>query len=628
MRHLVFVEDRAQADWIKQSLTLTPATKLVAVTADALQALEEAGLPHEAVAAYADTRQLAPVEDQINRESFSLAREIESFIAHRHPDARFEGPGFLSGQGYYLQFSVSAVVTRGFLMRETIRVCSPQVVTVFVGNIDPWFSGDGYKRNPWVDVLVELAAEMGFRLEVLEGPLPDSKLEIRSAANRSTQFMQRASRYARRRAFRLIQSIRSNGSHLSDLAGLRLLFAESLGYDWAPVLAALRLRKSVECFSIDATHLDTREWTYYYVPTLRHLWNGVTHELNPPLPQTDEAEAPVLLRLFDEWLRDRPTPVELNILGMNLFSVLLDYLRALVSLSPAIVRHTDVVANRALDIARPHAVCFYSMPSLAAKRFAFWCRQRGVPVVCYQHGPNYGTQRWVPHEQTELAHADYFLTYGTGIRPPLQPVFPTRARYVPVGSARVESMLPLPFGSIPSANKAIHVLWIAAVTTGNTIGGPFDFEDTSRVLLQKQCLELLDRSDHLRVTYRPYRHQVARDGTTRWLELANLRSVQVEATGPLEELIRKAHIIITDTPAVSSAWVETIALRKPMILYSDPEQTRLWPDFATDLERTCMWCKSCESFVAAIQRLIAERWEFIAELHKLESSSFKRQYIL
>src|SRR5207302_6122591 len=206
--------------------------------------------------------------------------------------------------------------------------------------------------------------------------------------------------------------------------------------------------------------------------------------------------------LFDVWLRQRPAVPRLTALGFNLLPAIVPHLKAMATLGPALTRHSDMVAQRALDAIKPHAVCFFSIPWLATKRLAFQCRLRGIPTVCYQHGGVYGTQISPKNEQIEPAHADYFLVYGRGIQPRPMPAFSARAQYVPVGSARMAAITGK--SQARSRPKVIRALWIAEFSSRNTIGGPFQVEDTERYLIQKECLQLLGRADRLRVTYRPY----------------------------------------------------------------------------------------------------------------------------
>src|SRR3990172_2018841 len=623
---LVFLENRAQVYRAKQSVPLDSSIKLVAITAEALDALDECGLPQEGVSAYADTRQLACVEEQFSRESFSLAHEIESFIAARYEPARFEGPGFLSGQAYYILFSISTIVTRAFLMRETLQSFAPDRVTVFDDEIDPWFAGDGYRRNPWLDVIEELCQAHGFPFETLRG---DASKRI--LGTHYTRSLWRACRYASRKIAGFVrgrlQPRRPHLSSLGDLGGWRLLLVEGSAYEWAPTLDALRLARGVECFSLTAGWLDERWWTQYYVPSAGSLLGGPEYKFDVGLPQADAAEVRHLSDLFNDWLRGRPASPAVTVLGMNLFPALVPHLRALTVLGPLLARHADAVAVHALDAVKPDAVCFSAMPLLPAKRLAYHCRRRGIPVVCFQHGGAYGTHIVPSHELAELGHADYFLTYGEGIQPPTASTVPIRARCVPVGSARIERMkLRNPLPQRPH-NETLNVLWVGELSSRNTFGGSLQVEDTTRYWLQRQCLQILGNALHVRVIYRPFPYMPDWQAIPYWLKRTKIRSIRTKETQPLDDLIRRSDVVITDTSS-GTVWNEVLALNKPLILYCDPGQTRLMPHFAADLERACYWCKSKEALVAAVHQLVTGGNNFVAELRDIDATTFVRNYVL
>jgi hypothetical protein len=628
--NLVFLEDRAQVLQSKQALPLCSGTKLIAVTAEALEALEEYDLPHEAVSAYANARDLVSVDEQLNLDCFSLAQEIETFIGQRYSGARFDGPGFISGQAYVLQYSASAILTRAFLMRETIRACSPEKVVVFAGEIDPWFIGDGYARNPWLNVTEQLAAEQGFKLDVL----PYSNDDQRSLLENLRIPLRRGYDYARRKVHRLIRqvslSLRPPRIPLDkDLKGLRLLMVDGHSYDWAPVLSALRNVKGVEGARLHCRPLDGRFWTFHFGPSLQRLWSRRRHELGVESPRIDAREIKTVSTLFDDWLRQRPTQPALTALGINVFPAIASHLRAMATLGPALTRHADAVSSRALYLVKPHAVCFFAMPWLVSKRLAFYCHQQGIPVVCYQHGGAYGTQVAPKNELIEPAHADYFLVYGRGIQPRANPAFLTRARYVPVGSARIAIMKAKAPPSSSISRRVINVLWIGEISLRNTVGGTFQVEDTERYLLQKECLEILDRGKNLRVTYRPYpgREQWNSAGTTRWLERVNPRSIVIDSSLPLEKLIGQHDLVITDCSS-NTAWNEVLALGRPLIVYCDPEQTPLTAAYMEDLDEACHWCRTREAIVVAVRKLVLEGETFLSDLRKKESSAYLRKYVV
>ena len=432
-----------------------------------------------------------------------------------------------------------------------------------------------------------------------------------------------------RRVARLLK--RRNLDDPAALAGLRLLVVHSTGYDWGPVLDTLSAINGVECtfLAVTSPHRGSMS-RQIYDPQLRTCSGHILHELKASSPEPNDQETQQLGELFDAWLSEHPTAPELRVLDMDLFPALTTHLRATTQFSPALAKHADSVAIEALKATTPHVVCFFAIATLAHKRFAFQCQQRQIPVVCYQHGAGYNWKVLAKDEQIETAHADYFLTYGPSVQPRPNAAFPVRAKYISVGSARIEQMIvsSKPSQSVLKNSQIINVLWIAESSTMNTLGNTAgQVEDTKRYLLQKRCLEILGRANNVRVTYRPYQGNMHIEGTWHWLQRTKFSSIRTNASQPLEELIRSSDVVIADL-ASGTTWAEVIGLKKPLILYCDPDQVPLAPDFIPDLERACYWCKSEDALVAAVRRLLIERETFVAELQQIDTAAFLRDHVL
>ena len=168
-------------------------------------------------------------------------------------------------------------------------------------------------------------------------------------------------------------------------------------------------------------------------------------------------------------------------------------------------------------------------------------------------------------------------------------------------------------------------MWIAEYSTRNMVGGPFQVEDTERYALQKACLARLARSGGVSVTYRPYRAAMEWDGTTRWLQRSG--GVRIDALKPLLELIVQHDVMVTDTSS-GTVWGEVLAVGKPLILYVDPEQVRLMPDFTVMLERACRWCRTADELTEAVDELASQPAAALAALRRADPSAFLRRYVL
>jgi hypothetical protein len=624
---VVLLENRLDVAWARRQGEPSGATRLVALTAEAVEALEAAGVAHDPVSEFANLHGLAAADEGINVRSLALATEIEEFIAAQDGSLRIDGPGFVSGQAYYLQYSVSAIARRALLVRDVIRALRPATVVAVDHAIDPWFAGDGYAQNPWLAVIGDICREAGSRLEVIPRRALSglrSLIAFRLARGRDelARVRRRGRRFLRRR-WRNVVAASSPLATTVESGELRLLMVEARGFDWAPVLEALRPRPEVACFHLTSGYLDGRVWTECYGSVVKRD-GGPEIALGVGPVESSSAVEDHLSRLFDRWLEERDRRLSFEVAGIDIGPGLIPHLRALVRLSPALARHADAVATRALDVTRPHAVAFTAVPTLAAKRLVHHSQARGIPVVCYQHGFGYGVQLQPKDDQTEPMFADYFLTYGPGIRPPSEPLFPLRAAYVPVGSSRIERMLAA--DAAPRSPSRLRVLWLAESSNRNTHVASLT-EDTRRHLLQQRCLGILAGHARLEVIYRPYEYCIDVEGTAPWLRRVRPRGIRIDVIRPLDEILRESDLVIVTTSSPTT-WAEVIALKRPLILFCDPKQTFVTDEFAADLARICRWCRTPEELVAAVVRLAAEPDAVIKELHGVDRDTFIEHYVL
>jgi hypothetical protein len=228
-------------------------------------------------------------------------------------------------------------------------------------------------------------------------------------------------------------------------------------------------------------------------------------------------------------------------------------------------------------------------------------------------------------ELSDLSHADFILTYGDGVRPRVETISPPRATCVPTGSTRIEAYA-REFSTGPTrCRKSIKVLWVGEISTKN-LASITQIEDTQRYELEKKCLILLSSAANLKTTYRPYPYQIAFDGVCRFLAKTRLR-ISTDVNTPLLELVRRSDAVIA-TASCANTWLDMIALKRPLILYFDPRQTRQQSHFADDLAKVCVWTKSPESLLEAIRRLAEEGWDFVESLTHRDYSPFITKYIL
>ncbi len=619
MSRVIFVETSAQAEWASSHLSESERGMIVAVTAEAVEALQARGLAHIPAGQVCDLRQFAEEEYGINVGVVRLARAVESFVEARRPELRFEGPGFLSGQGYPLFHAAVGIAARATLCMRAIRTLDANAIALFSGPLDRWFAADGYDRAPWIDVVHH--ADPRVKIDVLPMPATDPT-DDSLGPPLYERIHNRLERPWRRHITRS-RSRRSAITESLDLRGLRLLFPSGVRDDWIPIIETLGSSHDCGLAEMDG---ETRGyfWPYAFIPAVTERASGQRHELGVPSFAPDATEEAVVEQLFGQWMHERPEQARFPVGGIDVFPGLARHVTQVARRSPALLRHADRVAAAALEHVRPDAVCFFAMPWLAVKRFAHACRHRSVPVICYQHGGTYGTHRVAQHAQVEQAHADVFLTYGEGTREHTYPEFPLHASFVPVGSARIEAMRRA--AAPRRRGRRLRVLWVGEYATGNGFNATHTLEDTRRFALEQEGLRLLAAASSLRVTYRPHREQLQEVGTVRWIQRA-CPAVAVEAVRPLERLIADADVVVTDGSS-GSVWYETLGMGRPLILFCDPRQPLLWPEFERDLDQACRWCRNESEFFDVLRQLVEDPADAMSALRAIDAAPFVRKYIL
>ena len=614
---LVFVETRGQASYLRS--TTLEGVSVVAVTAIAVQALEEFKVPHTAVSAYSDLRPLARADEQLVVSTVRLARELDAFVADRHPPARFDGPGPVEANAYALQHAAWMIARRFVLMRDAIRACQPSSIGIFDADLDPWFVGDGYLQDPWTCGIIREAEQAGIAVERLP-VAPDEE------SDRLSGWVARSKALFPRMRARLGRGWRRTGGRNEppqDLAGLRLVFVNATTFDWAPVVASLRTAAGVSCFRTTTAPLDARWWNSTFSPRVERLWGRPPVTLDLSAASVDERESEHIHLLFNDWLRAADRSSALTAGDVDILPMLSPHLRGLLGRGPSLIRYTDRYAELMLKEISPDAVCFFAIARFADQRLAHVCRQQGVPVLSYQHGLGYSVRIQPADEMCDPVFADYFMTYGEGNHPRPRPAFPVRARYVPVGSSRIEHM---PRRAAPRVRHRgkLRLLWAAEVFIGNTVGVSVT-EETQRYALYQRGLRILSGVAGVEVTYRPYPHLP--DGVARWIETTALPNVHVDTTTPFEVLARGCDLAIVAASS-STIWGELTALGVPMVLYCDPEQTLLTDEFTGDLDRACRWCRTSESLVADLRRFSDDPSGFTRDVARIDQSDFVKKYVL
>lgn len=234
------------------------------------------------------------------------------------------------------------------------------------------------------------------------------------------------------------------------------------------------------------------------------------------------------------------------------------------------------------------------------------CNEHHIITIVYQHGFGYNFQIQPKDEIYELDCPDYFLTYGPGNN---QKRGFIKTKCIPVGSAKIQRDLQI----IPQSNAG-YILWVSESTTHNTHVAS-QSEDTARYYRQKRGLEILAQNH--KVIYRPLIAELDTNGTARWA--MGIPNITVDPYTPLPILISGADKVVLDITSPTT-WGETIAREKPVVLFCDPLQTRVWDMVQADLERACNWCKTDSEFYGVLEN--------IDSVAVKEFSVFVKKYLL
>jgi hypothetical protein len=579
-QRLVFVENGAQA----AALANDPTTLVVAVTGEAVQALEAGGIAHRPISAFGDLTLTTPVEKAFVRESLALLEDLESYVRERSATVP---AGAITDYAYHLYCSTVTVAARASLMLGAIRALTPDRVATFTASADRWF-GDYYEVPPW-EIVVEASAGPLERLPAVVAPGTPAPQTLRRGFRRFVPRLRLRSRHAR----------------------LRLLFVGRPDYDWRPVVRALERERRAECPWIDMHVVEPgRDWTFA-------LGNPIDYPFVPDPKSRSE-----MATLFDDWLSQRGEKPAIHVNGLDVFPGVAPSLRAMASIGPELARHARTVATRELERVRPEAVCIFAIPWLSGMQLARVAREYGVPVVAYQHGGTYGTHRTTSHELAEWACADYFLTYGSGITPPRDPEVPPRATFVPVGSAAIATASRR---RRRRYSRSVRVLWVAERPTANALS--FDLgEDTRRFFDERDALRILTESAGISLTYRPTPGVERSGGIVDWLEATDARLV-VDAETPIADLVAAADLVITDTHS-GTVWNEVLGCGCPLVLFAEAGTLRPAPGYAEALATACQWYTDRDAFLDAVHELSSDPIAFVRRLARRDASAFVEAYVL
>ncbi|MBS60176.1 MAG: hypothetical protein CL606_02545 [Anaerolineaceae bacterium] len=641
MSHLWFVENRAQAEWIRDCPQEVASCHVVAQTAEALQALEEFGVNHVAVAEYADTRLIADQSKKFQSECFALINEVEDYILSNYDDVGKSDAGYLTTHIYWIYHAMIILATRAHLWQETIRACRPSTVSIFKSVTDEnyllqtpllWhssFSMDNILRQ--FESLYSLHFDVR-SLNVLK-PYSSSKLFVKPSLSYLSMLPSRAGKYLVRKSIDYSSKIAFYIDHLkSNGETLKVFLIGGVNDEWRTVISKLNKKISVYSLLWANNSFLTNErgfqgWSSIYDDSIISIKGFSSFDLDFGQYNLDERQINIIADLYDQWTSRVDSTSLLKFGNVSLTEDVLDIVRPLATYGISLSRYIDSAVSDLLDLGDPDVVCFQGVIHMADKRMVSACRKRGIPTVGIQHGGSVGTHENSKIDINDIGWCDYYLTYGDGIRNSDVSIIPKRAKLIPVGSPSIDKRLRPLVKRQPMHTKYVRVLWITDKSYGNTIGHDSRMEETSRYLLHKRCLDMLGKCPDVKLTLRPFKSTEGMLGTTRLINNDPNLDVNIDTFSRLDDLIYKHDIVITDNTA-STVWNEAIVFGKPLILFCDPKQTVLMNHFVSDLERACCWCRTENEFIDAVKMLVTEGFQYVNKLSQIDTADYIKKYIL
>tara|TARA_B100000029_G_C17606302_1_gene967514 strand:+ start:4772 stop:6790 length:2019 start_codon:yes stop_codon:yes gene_type:complete len=636
MTHLWFVENRLQAKWIRENIQDVVDGIVVALTAEALQSLQEFGIKHTPVSEYADTRPVAAANQQLVVDCLDTLEEIETYILSHYTDSNATDVGFLTSNCYWLQYALTILVTRAHLIQETIRACSPVTVSIFkvAGDTDYAIKAAHiwYQSLSMSHVLEQLASKYMFQLDIRSYNAESvNRYNLLSSLHSIKQIPASLRKFVGERISYLDSSKFENTNNSGQNDKCSLLIVGGLNAEWKSVTS---FDRDLQVYLLNwmnnmefAREPGSRGWCMGYDPKVVQFENESSIKLTLDPYSLAQEEMDSVNIICDRWANNVNRKSSVCFQGLDLADDLIDVVRPIAARTLSLCRYLDNFVSQVLDAIAPDIVCFQGVIHMADKRMASACRNRGIPTVGIQHGGSVGTHMNHKMDINDWGYCDYYLTYGDGIKGYINPIVTQRSSLVSVGSTYIEQRMRTNNLEDHTDNTYVNVLWISEKSFGNTIGHHYFPEDTRRYLLQQRCLKILNNGNNVKVTFRPFRTNKETIGTVRWLERGEYKAIKVDINSDLEELIRMSDVIITDN-AASTVWNEAIAFGKPLILFCDPQQTLLMPHFASDLEEACFWCKTDSELRNAVQRLSDTGSEFLSDLRRIDTTSYLENYVL
>ena len=634
MDNLLFVDSREQVEWIGRSGNSFDSYKIVAISAGALQALEELDISHISVSQYTDMKLIARCSKDLQVELVDLLEDLEDYFFDNYLKSKDDCKGFLLGHIYWLSHALTMLAARTHLLQESLKYFRPSKITLLSRNNDTSYqlytSQPWYSSLPMGNITNELSSKYCVYVD-LKSVEVSSHVQIDAFHIKLGQAVKMIKV--------IIKSLINRWLHKDNvqqrsgsMSSANLCLVGGVNKEWMKILCSFDdVRVNIFNWNnnISLDYFQGQGWSTVYDTKLSTMngWVSANIGLDEYCPDYDEIKE--LSELYDKWvLRYKDTRV-IDMNGINLLGDMLEIIRPLATYGVSVCRYVDKSIDRLFESYVPDIACFQGVIHMADKRMILACKERGIPTIGIQHGGSVGTHVNNRIEMNDWGFCDYYFSYGDGIRLQANPVVPQVSKLISIGSPSLEEDRDKFVREFERDNldDEISILWISDKAYSNTIGHESRGEDNSRYELQKECLTIVGVSKNVKLIFRPFRTTEEDLGTVRWITLAGFDNIHVDSTSVLNKLLGECDLVITDNTA-STVWNEVIAYDIPLILYCDPEQTPMIKEFTNVLQIACEWCKNQQDLINVMETLVQDPYRYTNELKKKNTITYLEKYVL
>lgn len=237
-----------------------------------------------------------------------------------------------------------------------------------------------------------------------------------------------------------------------------------------------------------------------------------------------------------------------------------------------------------------------------------WARQSSVPSVVYQHGGAFGYIFRQAHNRTDFHLPDYFFGFGDGVKQYAQK-YCLRSTVIPVGSPMIESHASYSHSRthlierIPRFDHTKKTVgYISTAFHGTVHHNPSDiYPDHLYFELQKEMLELFRKTANVQFLIKTFPKRYSQI-TREYVLSLNAPNIII-ADQSVQELHALVDVYVLDF--ISTILLQTIASKKPVVMYYDQRTCPLEPDALKLLKKRIHYSESFEQFAEDLKYVLS-----------------------